>query len=195
MLSDTRTRNTKSLSSRMVIAGEVAAGDMCSVLVGMVTALATARVEPLATGPMMTSAPSTLTRARAASVDAWGLVAPSRWTTLTGLPSNPPASLMMRADISMAERISGPKSDRSPVKSRTVPMVTGAFSWAWAGAAAGCDAAAGLSAGGALTSAGSAGWAQAAIVSASAISGASVSPRMRFSMPKDIMLLPNADFG
>ena len=67
-----------SLSSRLVIAGEVDAGETSTTPFGMVTDSATANVTPDDSEPTMASTPSTFTSALAASVAICGLVPLSR---------------------------------------------------------------------------------------------------------------------
>ena len=80
-------RNRKSLSSRVVMAGEVEALDICGTPLTLETLLATGMVTPLDRAPTMPLTPSSETNMFAASTPACGLV----WVSPTAVPSVPPS--------------------------------------------------------------------------------------------------------
>ena len=122
--SDTFVRNTKSLSSNAVSAGEDDAGEIWTMPFWMVADLATESDTPDDIAPMMPTAPSTFIRALAASAPSCSLVPESRWITSICLPFTPPAAFTALIATSMAAVMSGPKTPKSPVLGTTDPIVT-----------------------------------------------------------------------
>ena len=125
--SDTLVRNTKSLSSSAVSAGDDDAGEICTMPFCMVADLATDRDTPEDIAPMIPTAPSTFIRALAASAPSCSLVPESRCITSICFPFTPPAAFTASIATSMAAVMSGPKTPRSPVLGTTEPIVTVPF--------------------------------------------------------------------
>ncbi len=86
---------------------------------GIVIASATAWVTPLAKGHTMAPTPFISTRVLAASSAVSALVPESLWPGRTFRSNTPPKSFISSEAKSIALRMGGPKSARSPVKAST----------------------------------------------------------------------------